>query len=383
MNVLHVSPSFFPASVYGGPIESVYRLCRHLALNGCSVRVLTTDANGADRVLDVDKEREVELAEGVRVRYCHRLVPHSVSFMLLRLLPSYIRWADVVHLTAVYSFPTLPTLLACKIMGKPVVWSPRGALQRWEGSTRLRVKAVWERVCRSIAPKRLVLHVTSEEEAKESLERVRGLETAVIPNGIEIPEKVRHVDGNGTLRLVYLGRLHPKKGIENLLAACTMLNSSSGVPWSLTIAGGGDPSYTERLLCRTKEMALSKQVQMVGDVAGESKRRLFENTDITVVPSHTENFGMVVAEALTHGVPVIASKGTPWKQVEKIGCGLWVDNDPESLAKAIEQMSKMPLREMGQRGREWMGREFGWDIRAKEMIKCYEQARVSDVVHAV
>jgi len=373
MTVLHIVPSFFPARQYGGPIESVYQLCLHLVENGCGVRVLTTDANGPDRVLDVENEREVELDKGLRVRYCKRLMRHSVSPTLLRLLPSYIRWADVVHLTAVYSFPTIPTLFLCKMLNKPVVWSPRGALQRWDGSTRTRAKALWEWMCRVAAPKKLVLHVTSEPEAKESLRRFPGAEVVIIPNGIEIPEKVSHVGGDGLLRLLYLGRLHPKKGIENLLEACKALSDNFDKAWSLTIAGAGGSHYTETIKDTIEALALSKQVKMIGGIVGRSKQSVFENVDITVIPSHTENFGMVIAESLAHGVPVIASKGTPWSRVEKMGCGLWVGNDPESLFKAIEQMSKMPLREMGQRGREWMKKEFDWGLRAQEMLNAYKK----------
>src|SRR5947209_1044244 len=116
-------------------------------------------------------------------------------------------------------------------------------------------------------------------------------------------------------------------------------------------------------------------MRMIGEVRGDEKRRLFENSDLTIVPSHRENFGMVVAESLAHGVPVIASKGTPWRRVEEIGCGLWVDNDPKSLAQAIEQMSLMPLIEMGRRGREWMAKEFSWDKRAQEVLACYNALR--------
>lgn len=377
MRVLHITPSFYPAHVYGGPTESVYRLCLYLLRNGCEVRILTTDANGRDKVLDVNKEQEVEMANGLRARYCKRLMRHSVSPGLVRLLPSYIRWADVVHLTAVYSFPTIPTLLACKVFGKPVIWSPRGSLQRWEGSTRPILKTAWEWICRIVAPKRFILHVTSEEEAKGSLGIFPAVEAAIIPNGIEIPEKVSCVNGNGVLRLLYVGRFHPIKGIENLLAACQMLDGSPTIPWSLTIVGGGDQGYTESLLCRTRELALSKQVQMIGEVVGEAKKGFFEHADIVIVPSHTENFGMVVAEALAHGVPVIAGRGTPWRKLEEIGCGLWVDNDPESLAQAIHTMSKMPLREMGQRGRKWMEEEFAWSRVAQDMSDLYNRLLVN------
>jgi glycosyltransferase involved in cell wall biosynthesis len=321
--------------------------------------------------LDVDSDRDVELAANLRVNYCHRHVYHSVSFSLFRVLPAYIRWADLVHLTAVYSFPTIPTLLACRVFAKQVVWSPRGALQRWEGSTRTTLKAVWERVCWVSASKRLILHVTSEEEAKESLRRFPAVEAAIIPNGVEIPDSLSPTNGNGTLRLLYLGRLHPKKGVENLLAACKLLNDESVITWSLTLAGPGDPAYIQTLMRTIQEYKLSDRVKMVGEVRGEMKQKLFDNSDLTAVPSYTENFGMVVAESLAHGVPVIASKGTPWRRVEEIGCGLWVENDSETLAKAIEQISLMPLQEMGRRGREWMTKDFSWDERSKEMVEVY------------
>ena len=371
MNVLHVSPAFFPAHIYGGPIESGFQLCRYLALSGCNIRVLTTDADGPDHVLDVEKNRETEITGGLRVRYCPRLMRHSVSATLLRLLPSYIRWADLVHLTAVYSFPTIPTLLFCHLSGKPVVWSPRGALQRWVGSRHVRPKRIWEWMCRAAAPRRLVLHATSEEEAVESVKSFPGMKTVVIPNGVEIPEKARHSRTSGPLRLAFLGRLDPKKGIENLLAACNILKGSASVTFSLIIAGAGDRAYTQTLKERIARLSLSSQVEMVGEVSGEEKEQLFENADIVVVPSYTENFGMVVVEALAHGVPVIASKGTPWRRVEEVACGLWVKNASESLAMAVEQMSRMPLFDMGNRGREWMMREFSWNGRAREMLACY------------
>src|SRR5205085_11829037 len=159
------------ALVYGGPTYSVYSLCRRLVSQGCRVRVLTTDANGPCSVLPVKTNQDVEIFPGLFVRYCHRIADVSVSPALLRLLATEVSWADVVHLTAVYSFPTIPTFLACKIWGKPLVWSPRGMMQRWEGTRRSSLKTIWEMVCRIAAPDRLVLHATSEEEAHESAHR--------------------------------------------------------------------------------------------------------------------------------------------------------------------------------------------------------------------
>lgn len=371
MKVLHVVPSFYPAYIYGGPIESVYQLCRHTVKEGCEVRVLTTDANGPHDVLDIEKDHEVAV-DNLRVRYCRRSLRHRASPELLRRLPTYVRWADIVHLTAVYSFPTIPTLTLCRLMNKPIVWSPRGGLQRWSGSTRRSLKAAWERVCRAVSPKKLLLHVTSEAEAQESRQRIPGVDTVIIPNGIEMPEKIAHRADHETLRLLYLGRLHPIKGLENLLDACKALNDSSCLAWSLTIAGSGDPHYTTAIRGRIEALGLSRQAKMVGSVAGKAKAHLFECADVLVMPSHKENFGMVAAEALAHGVAVLACKGTPWQRIDTLGCGRWVDNDPMSMAEAIEQMSRMPLRKMGMIGREWVAQQFSWDRQTREMVGAYK-----------
>jgi len=111
---------------------------------------------------------------------------------------------------------------------------------------------------------------------------------------------------------------------------------------------------------------------MLGDIRGEQKQQMFEQTDVVVVPSFTENFAIVVAEALAHGAAVIASTGTPWKEVERVGCGLWVHNDPASLADAIAKINLMPVAEMGERGRRWMAADFSWDKCASEMVALYK-----------
>jgi glycosyltransferase involved in cell wall biosynthesis len=313
------------------------------------------------------------MQDGLRVRYCHRIMDVSVSPMLLRHLISYVRRADIIHLMAVYSFPTIPVLLAARLCGKPVVWSPRGMLQRWEGSRRPLLKTVWEQVCRLVSPRQLILHVTSEEEAEQSRRRLPGVPTALVPNGVIIPESISHFPGDGRLRIVYLGRLDLKKGIENLLAACRIISDSSELNYSLKIAGDGDASYVALLNGQIDESHLSGRVELLGGVEGEEKMELFAHADLVVIPSHTENFGLVVAEALAHGVPVIASRGTPWQRVEEVGCGLWVDNQPESLARALLTARAMPLREMGERGREWMQREFTWASVGNRMMKLYQQ----------
>ena len=147
--------------------------------------------------------------------------------------------------------------------------------------------------------------------------------------------------------------------------------SLEGSDWHLYIAGTGSPSYVDFLKSKVQELGLSKQVEFVGEVFEEKKEALFAQSDVALVPSHIENFGIVVAESLAHAVPVIASKGTPWIGLETNRCGLWVDNDPESLATAIRKIRTLPLQEMGQRGREWMKKDLSWESVSREMLAVY------------
>lgn len=372
MKVLHVIPAFYPAHVYGGPTQATYELCRSLARLGAEVRVLTTDANGLREVLDVEKNREVSL-EGFTVRYCRRRLRHSVSPNLLRWLPSHVAWADIVHLSYVYSFPTFPTLLQCRRAGKPVVWSPAGGLQRWQGSSRRGIKSAWDFLWYHTTDlSRLTVHVTSEQEQRETTARLPRLMVRVIPNGVDIPSDLKPGALHEDFRLLFLGRLHPIKAIESLLQACGKLRDTPGLPWRLAIAGWGEEAYVSELKQQIEILGVQDRVSLLGPVVGPTRQRLFEDSDVVIVPSHSESFGLVVAEALAHGVPVIASKGTPWQEVEKRGCGLWVENAPDALASAIARIHSMPLKDMGKRGRDWMQRYFTWDVVGKRMLNLYE-----------
>ena len=372
IKLLHIVPTFYPAYYFGGPIHSLLGLCNALARRpDIRFRVLTTDSSGPsrnDRL--VIKEFPVLSNDGYKIYYCRKWWGKEFSGSLLIKLFPMIRWADVVHLTSAYSFSTLPTLLLCRLMRKPVVWSPRGQLQRWEGSTRPLFKRFWEIICnRLLNPRRSVLHVTSMNEAEESRRRIARARVEIVENGVEIPNATpdRSWAPDGTLRLLFIGRLDPKKGIENLLKALKQLDDNV----DLVVCGTGDPGYASSLRMLAAELGLSGRVKFAGQVEGEAKSRAFWNADICVVPSHTENFAMAVAEALAHGVPVIASQGTPWNALVEHQCGLWVENDPSSLAKAVTEMRGRNLGQMGKNGRQWMEQSFSWVAVAGRMHAVY------------
>lgn len=372
MKVAHVTPSYYPATSYGGPPASAHNLSVHLARAGADVRVLTTNADGKRAVIDVDTRAERTFEPGLRVRYAPRRLPESVAPALLRAIPELVAWCDVVHLNAVYNFTTLPTLAAAKASKKPVVWTARGALQRWEQVEKRNVKAAFEAVCRALAPKRTAIHVTSEEEKRESALRMPGFRVEIIPNGVDVPADIApRRTPEGALRLVCLGRLHPIKGLENILRACAISASRGDPPLTLTLAGAGDAAYTESLRALVTELGLGPRVTLLGEVKGGERAALFADHDALVAPSFRENFGLSIVEALAHGLPVIAGRGTPWQRLEEERAGLWVPNDPESLAAAVERLRAMPMVEMGARGRAWMAREYGWARVAKDMLALY------------
>lgn len=372
MRVLHVAPSFYPATFWGGPIHSVKALCDEIARRSdVELRVLTTDSSGPTTV---DRLRPYEI-DGVQF-------PYKVIFsrktwgaepsvgLLLRIFPM-VAWADLVHLTGTYSFPTIPTLVACRVLRKPLVWSPRGALQRWHGGRREMLKSAWERVCALVMPRsRTVLHVTSQTEGIASKARFPDVDVIVVPNGVDIPQaQVGRVWMPGRIiRLIYLGRLHPIKGIENLLEAVALLDS---IPFSLRICGDGDPRYVAQLKERCVALGIDDRTSFLGHIDGERKKAEFLSSDLCIVPSFSESFGMVVVESLAHGVPVIASKGTPWSDIEANGCGLWCENKPASLATAIAELAAKDLSEMGRLGRQWMARSYSWKAVTNSMITAY------------
>jgi glycosyltransferase involved in cell wall biosynthesis len=227
----------------------------------------------------------------------------------------------------------------------------------------------------------LTLHVTSADEALQSAQIFPKLRSIVIPNGVDIPAQAARELGLSKLRLLYLGRLHPIKGIEVLVEACALVSKHFS-NFCLRIVGSGTPGYVASLKAIIEDRGLRDKVEFLGEVTGNSKEAVFEESDVVVVPSHVENFAMVVAESLAHGIPVIASKGTPWSDLERRGCGLWVDNRPEALSEAICRIREMPLRDMGDRGKRWMQEQYSWDFVGSQMLRLYRECSDSRLITA-
>ncbi len=374
MRVLHATPSYAPAYRLGGPVRSLEGLLPALQRLGLSVRVVTTDAHGDERL---EVPRAWQERTGVPVLYLKRWAKPDLTPRYFVEVLREARRADVVHVTGIFCVPTILALWAARSVGRPVVLSPRGALEA--GSLQngpAARKRRWLETFRSLFEGVRVFHVTSDKEAA-SVARIFGPRTsiAVVPNGTDLPDDAPSMP---SLRpsIVALGRIHPVKGYDRLLEACALL-AERGMDFEVRIAGPvGDPAYARRLESMIQELGLSGRAALVGEVLGEDKTRFLREARVLVLPSHdTENFGNVVIEALACRTPVVASRHAPWEELELHGCGRWVDNEPAALATAIAAYLENAevARAAGGRGRRLVEDVYSWECVARGMREVYAQ----------
>ena len=374
LRILHVAPSFFPATAFGGPIWATKLLCDHLTQReDITLNVLTTNTSGdvANPRLELVSDQEW-FAAGYHVRYCSRRAGVSVSTELLRRLPTAIAQSDLVHLTGVYSFPTVPVLGLCRAFRKPLLWSPHGALQ---ASANLRhvpkagPKWMFEQICRLVRPACTALHVNSPMEAEASANRLPQLPAFVVPNPIIVPAQLpqREWRPRGTLRVMFLGRLHPIKGLDLLIDA--LAASQSHVV--LDVFGGGAPDYEAALHQQVAARGLQNRIRFHGHAEGAAKSEAFERADVLCLPTRSDSFGLVVAEALAHGVPAITTAAAPWRELVTHQCGLSVEPHSSALCDALQTMRQEDLAAMGERGRAWIGKAFAPSSIAAQIAETY------------
>ena len=189
----------------------------------------------------------------------------------------------------------------------------------------------------------------------------------VLTNGVDIPtaaaSHTRAPDQPRTA--LFLSRIHPVKGLDRPI---DVWNAARPQGWRLRIAGPGASGYCDEVARRIVRAGLERQVSLEGPVYGAAKTQAFISADAFLLPSHSENFGIVVAEALAHGVPVLTTTATPWQVLESEHCGWWVSPTSEAIARgltAVVAASDETRKAMGLRGRALVKRQFAWRAIAK------------------
>jgi glycosyltransferase involved in cell wall biosynthesis len=220
-----------------------------------------------------------------------------------------------------------------------------------------------------------LLHATSEAEYKEI--RAAGLSNpvAIIPNGVDLPDFSSSTD-LGTKEcqktVLFLGRLHPVKGLDDLLSAWKILEPLNH-NWNLSIVGSGEVGYVNFLRKQVSELGL-RRVQFKGSLYGRQKSEEYFRANLFVLPTLSENFGMVVAEALAHACPVVATYGAPWRDLEIEGCGWWIEQGIDPLMRTLQIAMSEPVDRLlarGRKGLQLVERKYNWLQVAASMELCY------------
>ncbi len=284
---------------------------------------------------------------------------------------------EIIHDHSLWRRYHLGVALAARQTGRPLVLSPRGSMLPWclqhkRLKKRLGMLAYQKRLLEQVA----MFHVTSDEEA-ESV-RAAGLRQpmTLIPNGTVLPDLDAPGTNNGHEGLgdrtaLFLSRIHPKKGLLMLIEAWSNLRPEG---WKLRIVGPGEPNHRNEIAAAIEREHLSDVVTMEDAVDHHEKWQRYRSADLFILPTHSENFGIVIGEALASGTPVLTTRGAPWAELESRQCGWWTDISVAALADALKEATTLPteeLRLMGERGRRLIEERYSWQTIGRDMLASY------------
>ena len=284
---------------------------------------------------------------------------------------------DIYHGHGIWQLPIHQmTRLAIKDQ-KPYIITPHGMLQTWS----LKQKNLKKRLALKVyqfkdLKNATCLHATSKVEAANI--RAIGLSNpiAVIPNGVFVPKLNNEINASTSKkrRLIFLSRIVKNKGIEELVKAWSQLPGKYKQQWELVVYGNGSTRYINYLHKMSEKLGCLETLSFRGPVYNEDKSRAFQNADLFVLPTYSENFGVAIAEAMAFGVPVITTKGAPWEEIESYRCGWWINNNINSLKLTLEEAllsNPEKLKEMGLRGRQLIIDKYSHSAVVKKMHYLY------------
>lgn len=291
---------------------------------------------------------------------------------------------DVFHSNCCWLPLSALTSIWAKNAGYKVVYTPHGMLEPWIMARNYWTKKVpatylFQRKGIAVAD---ILHATAESE-KRNLESLNwNKKISVIPNCVDIEEIDTHLNeaecasvSKGGKTILFLSRVHVKKGINFLIESAAILRKELD-GWTIKIAGEGDDDYIERLKNLAKEKGVADKVHFLGGVYGDNKWQLYKEASLFILPTHSENFGIVVAEALACRVPVITTKGTPWHELEDYNCGWWTDIGTSATVAALQEFlgkSSEELNLMRKNGRMLIETKYSTVTIAKQFAEMYRK----------
>ncbi len=372
MHIAHTIAGLHTRS--GGPTRTVTRLVESLAMeDGVNVTLLSQSLVG-DPVFPMS---ELKTKRHVAMSYSRRAIQFGLPLRKLVIDTVKNDPPQIIHDHGVW----LPTNYFVSAIARnnniPLVIHPRGMLEPWALEYRAKKKILAMFLYQKRILNSAVLFMATSFQEAENLREI-GLKQpiAVIPNGVDLPEICTNkpVDGvqeDRKCNALFLSRIHPKKGLLGLVEAWGRVRPEN---WHLRIAGPDEAGYLAEVLQKIKLLGLESSIEYVGEVEGEAKATLFENADLFILPSYSENFGVVVAEALAYGVPVITTTGTPWQGLLEHRCGWWIEPTIDALTVTLQDafnVNLSTLKDMGGKGRI-LAQEYNWQHIAEQTADVYQ-----------
>lgn len=374
IKVIHCAGSL--SEKIGGPAHSVPGLCRSLLDNDIDVTLC--------RVGDSDR---VHLVDGLKNSFVPEsrlpVIGYTLAGNMEKEISKY--QFDLVHTHCVWHMAGVAAAKAAEKAGVPHIITLRGMLTSWAIShKRIKKQIAWHLYQKKILEKAACIHCTSQDEMDDY--RKLGLRNpvAIIPNGVDLPGNLpdnsrQRLDSKwpeleGKKLLVFFSRINPKKGLDMLIDVWER-SSARKNNWHLVIAGPDENNYEAELRHQVEIKCLNDSVLFTGALYGEEKALLLTGTDLFILPTYSENFGIAVGEAMAYGKPVITTTGAPWQDIEQYNCGWWVKPTVADISDALEQAIDSCLQElsgMGDRGRGLIAEKYCWKQIAAKMADIYK-----------
>jgi glycosyltransferase involved in cell wall biosynthesis len=382
----------------GGVPRFVLDAARVMAQSGYPSTVLTMDVTDAPHAWVSNRMGEAGITAVCRQTPLVRHVAQSrvggklLGPQAMRDVRASINQADVVHLHCVWSLANLQIAAACRAMGVPYVISAHWMLDDWSmAQSQLKKKVYMHLGGRTLLERAARVHCTADAEVEQAQRWFPADRAFVAPCMMDLGDFrtlpgdqlaqsefacVRQAKAEGTPVVLFLSRVHHKKGIELLIEAAAELHKR-GERACFVIAGTGDATYVESLVTMTKSLGVNDMVHFVGMVKGATKVSLYQAADLFALPTSQENFGLVLTEAMACGTPVVTTRGTDiWKDIAASGAGIVAERTGLAFADAIGGLlaDRNTLAAMASKARPWVFANFSEDVLVNRFTQLYQTA---------
>lgn len=385
VKILHVIPSV--ASIRGGPSQAILQMVKALNEQGITAEIATTNDNGSE-LLDVPLNHLIQYQE-LPTRFFSRFSPPNHALREFAFSATLTQWLwkniqnyDLVHVHAIFSYPSTVAMAIARLKKVPYIVRPLGQLCQWSlDQSKAKKQLYLQLIEHANLNHAQAIHYTSEAERQEAVKLRLLTQSVVIPHGLSFAPQIEdarvhlrqklHLPNDEPI-ILFLSRLHSKKGIEVLIDALALLHHQR---FTFVIAGNGESEYEAAIRQYINCAGIHERTHMVGFVQGDDKDRLLQGVDLFALTSYSENFGVAVLEALAAGIPAIVTPGVALSVlVAKHQLGIVPSLDKESIADALLECLSNPqkTRVMGDRARQFILENYTWDKIASQLIETYD-----------